>query len=55
MSLISGFLSGPFNVWVGRGGVATSKNIGNPVVCFKAKKVWIKDKKIDKDSIALNR
>ena len=58
-SLVSGLPSGEvyksFNVWVGNGGVATSKNIENPVVCFKVEKAWIKDKKIDQDSITLNR
>jgi PGF-pre-PGF domain-containing protein len=44
-----------FNVWVGNGGVTSSKNIENPVVCFKVEKSWIKDKKIDQDSITLNR
>ncbi len=44
-----------FNVWVGNGGVLSSKNIENPVVCFKVEKSWIKDKKIDQDSITLNR
>lgn len=44
-----------FNVWVGNSGFATSKNIENPVVCFKVEKDWIEDKKISSDSIALNR
>jgi PGF-pre-PGF domain-containing protein len=44
-----------FNVWVGNGGIATSKNIENPVVCFKVEKSWVKDKNIDKSSITLNR
>jgi len=44
-----------FNIWVGNGGVAASKNIENPVVCFKVEKSWIKDKMIDQDSIILNR
>jgi PGF-pre-PGF domain-containing protein len=44
-----------FNIWVGNGGVATSKNIENPVVCFKVEKSWINDKKINEDSITLNR
>lgn len=44
-----------FNIWVGNGGVATSKNIENPVVCFNVEKSWIKDKKINEDSITLNR
>ena len=44
-----------FNLWVGNAGFATSKNIENPVVCFKVEKSWIKDKKIDPVSIALNR
>ena len=43
------------NVWVGSGGVGTAKNIENAVICFKVDKAWIKDKKIDKDSIVLNR
>ena len=50
-SLVSGLPEGEvyksFNIWVGNGGVATSKNIENPVVCFKVEKSWIKDKKID--------
>ena len=44
-----------FNLWVGNSGFATSKNIENPVVCFKVEKSWIKDKKIDQASITLNR
>ena len=40
---------------LGTGGVATSKNIENPVVCFKVEKSWIQDKKIDRTSITLNR
>jgi PGF-pre-PGF domain-containing protein len=44
-----------FNVWVGNGGVVTPKNVGKPTVCFKVEKSWVKDKKIDPDSITLNR
>jgi PGF-pre-PGF domain-containing protein len=44
-----------FNIWVGTGGFATSKNMENPVVCFKVEKSWIQDKKIDPASITLNR
>ncbi|KKH95702.1 hypothetical protein EO95_06225 [Methanosarcina sp. 1.H.T.1A.1] len=44
-----------FNVWVGNSGFATSKNIENPVLCFKVEKSWIQNKKIDQDSITLNR
>ncbi|MCO5383494.1 MAG: PGF-pre-PGF domain-containing protein [Methanosarcina barkeri] len=58
-TLVSGLPSGEvyksFNVWVGNSGFATSKNIENPVVCFKVEKAWIKDKKINQDSITLNR
>ena len=58
-ALVSGLPEGEvyksFNIWVGNGGVATSKNIENPVVCFKVEKSWIKDKKIEQDSITLNR
>ena len=34
---------------------ATSKNIENPVICFKVEKDWIEDNDINKTSIALNR
>jgi PGF-pre-PGF domain-containing protein len=44
-----------FNVWVRNGGIATSKNIENPVVCFKVEKAWIKDKNVNPDSITLSR
>ena len=44
-----------FNVWVGNSGFATSKNIENPVICFKVEKTWTQDNKVDKDSIILNR
>jgi len=44
-----------FNIWVGTGGFATSKNIENPVVCFKVEKSWLQNKKIDQASITLNR
>jgi PGF-pre-PGF domain-containing protein len=43
------------NIWVGNSGFATPKNIKNAVVCFKVKKSWIQDKKIDQSSIILNR
>ncbi|HWQ48456.1 MAG TPA: PGF-pre-PGF domain-containing protein [Methanosarcina sp.] len=44
-----------FNLWVGNSGFATEKNIENPVVCFKIEKSWLQDKKIDQNSIILNR
>jgi PGF-pre-PGF domain-containing protein len=44
-----------FNLWVGNSGFASEKNIGNPVVCFKVEKTWLQDKKIDQNSITLNR
>ncbi|HIH95226.1 TPA: PGF-pre-PGF domain-containing protein [Methanosarcina acetivorans] len=44
-----------FNVWVGNSGYATSKNIENPVVCFKVEKSWLQNENIDQDSIVLNR
>jgi PGF-pre-PGF domain-containing protein len=43
------------NIWVGNRGFATEKNIKNAVLCFKVKKSWIHDKKINKSSITLNR
>ena len=58
-TLVSGLPEGEvykyFNIWVGNGGFATSKNIENPVVCFKVEKSWLQDKKIDQASITLNR
>jgi PGF-pre-PGF domain-containing protein len=58
-SLVSGLPEGEvykyFNIWVGTGGFATSKNIENPVVCFKVEKSWLQDKNIDQTSITLNR
>ncbi|AKJ38459.1 PGF-pre-PGF domain-containing protein [Methanosarcina barkeri] len=57
-SLVSELPSGEvyksFNVWVGNGGIATSKNVENPTVCFKVEKSWIENKKIDPASITLN-
>ena len=57
-SLVSELPSGEvyksFNVWVGNSGIATSKNIENPTVCFKVEKSWMEDKKIDPASITLN-
>jgi PGF-pre-PGF domain-containing protein len=44
-----------FNLWVGNGGYGNSKNIENPVVCFKVEKSWIEDNNIDQASITLNR
>ncbi|MGI5991594.1 MAG: NosD domain-containing protein [Methanosarcina sp.] len=44
-----------FNLWVGNAGFATSKNIENPVICFKVEKSWLQDKNLDKASIKLNR
>ena len=58
-SLVSELPSGEvyksFNIWVGNGGIATSKNIEKPVVCFKVEKAWVQDKKINQASITLNR
>ncbi|RXA21714.1 PGF-pre-PGF domain-containing protein [Methanosarcina sp. MSH10X1] len=54
-NLSSGEVYKYFNLWVGNAGFATEKNIENPVVCFKVEKSWLEDKKIDQNSIALNR
>jgi PGF-pre-PGF domain-containing protein len=58
-ALVSGLPEGEvyksFNIWVGNGGIALSKNIENPVICFKVEKSWVKDKNIGKSSIILNR
>ncbi|MDW5549932.1 PGF-pre-PGF domain-containing protein [Methanosarcina sp.] len=52
--LPSGEVYRSLNIWVGNGGIATSKNIENPVVCFKVEKSWIRDKNVDQSSIILN-
>jgi chitinase len=44
-----------FNVWVGNGEIASSKNIENPEIGFKVEKSWLQDKNIDPASITLNR
>jgi len=54
-NLSSGEVYRYFNLWVGNAGFATEKNIENPVVCFKVEKSWLQDKKIDQNSITLNR
>ncbi len=44
------------NIWVGNSGYgSTEGNLENAVICFKVEKSWIRDKCIDKSSIALNR
>jgi PGF-pre-PGF domain-containing protein len=57
-TLVSGLPSGEvykyFNVWVGTSGFVTSKNVENPVVCFKVDKSWLQDKNIDQASITLD-
>ncbi len=52
--LPSGEVYKSFNIWVGNGGIANSKNIENPVVCFKVEKSWIQNKNINQSSIILN-
>ena len=43
------------NIWVGKSGYATEKNIETPVVEFKVTKKWVTDNNIDVGSIKLNR
>lgn len=43
-----------FNVWVGNGGIASTKNIENPVLRFKVEKSWLQNNSIDPALIALN-
>lgn len=52
--LPSGDVYKSFNIWVGNGGVATSKNIENSEICFKVEKSWVQEKDIDQASISLN-
>jgi PGF-pre-PGF domain-containing protein len=54
-ALPSGIIYKSLNIWVGNAGFATPTNIENAVICFKVEKAWIKDKKIDPDSITLYR
>jgi len=58
-TLVSGLPEGEvyryFNVWAGNSGFASSKNIDNPVICFKVKKSWLQNQNIDQNSITLNR
>jgi len=53
--LPSGEVYKSFNIWVGNGGIATSKIIENPVICFKVEKSWMQNKSMDPASITLNR
>ena len=43
------------NIWVGKYGYATEKNIKDPVIGFKVQRSWIQDNRIDENSIKLNR
>lgn len=43
------------NIWVGNEGYATEKNIGNATVCFRVKKAWVQNERIEQSSITLNR
>ncbi|WP_406661022.1 PGF-pre-PGF domain-containing protein [Methanolobus sp. ZRKC3] len=43
------------NIWVGKTGYATEKNIGDPVIGFRIHKRWIEENRIDTQSITLNR
>lgn len=43
------------NIWIGKSGYATEKNIANPVVGFKVAKSWITGNDIDVSTIKLNR
>ncbi|WP_164888548.1 PGF-pre-PGF domain-containing protein [Methanosarcina sp. MSH10X1] len=44
-----------FNIWCGNNGIITSKDVKDPVVCFKIEKTWLHDRKIDRNSITLSR
>ena len=44
-----------FNIWIGNNGVVTKENIQNAIICFKVEKEWAESKKIDQESIILNR
>ncbi|MDY9927699.1 PGF-pre-PGF domain-containing protein [Methanosarcina sp.] len=53
--LPSGEVYKSFNIWVGNGGIATSKNIENSEVCFRVEKSWMQEKDMDQTSITLNQ
>jgi PGF-pre-PGF domain-containing protein len=55
LSLPEGDVYKSFNIWVGNGGVASEKNIENPLLNFKVAKSWIEEQDIDPSSITLNR
>ncbi|NPE30830.1 PGF-pre-PGF domain-containing protein, partial [Methanococcoides sp. SA1] len=43
------------NIWVGRSGFATERNIAHPVIGFSVSKVWLTENGIDENLIALYR
>ena len=54
-SLPAGTFYKNFNIWVGSGGVITSKTIDNASIDFKVEKVWVQNNNIDLSTITLNR
>ncbi|MDD3123742.1 MAG: NosD domain-containing protein, partial [Candidatus Izemoplasmatales bacterium] len=35
------------NIWVGNGGVGSSENVDNAVICFKVEKKWMEENEVD--------
>jgi PGF-pre-PGF domain-containing protein len=52
---IDGHVYSYVNIWVGKAGFATSKNIENAEVTFKVSEAWIDENDIDTSTITLNR
>jgi len=51
----SGIVYKNINMWVGKKGYATDKNMENPVIGFKVEKKWIESNDLEHGSITLNR
>jgi PGF-pre-PGF domain-containing protein len=51
----SGIVYKNINMWVGKKGYATEKNMENPVIGFKVEKKWIESNDLEHGSITLNR
>jgi len=51
----SGLVYKNVNIWIGKAGYATEKNIYSPAISFKVPKQWIDDNQLSEDSIVLKR
>jgi len=51
----SGLVYKNVNIWIGKAGYATEKNIYSPAISFKVPKQWIDENQLSEDSIVLKR